>query len=40
MSVAKKTTVTTGEWAKHLRPCGKRRFAKKDRKAGKKAVKE
>jgi hypothetical protein len=34
--VAKKTTVSTGEWAKHLRPFGKRLFWKKDRKAAKK----
>lgn len=33
--MAKKTTVTTGEWAKHLRKYGKREFWKKDRKAGK-----
>jgi hypothetical protein len=36
--MAKKTTVTIGEWAKHLRPFGKRRFWKKDRKAAKKGV--
>jgi hypothetical protein len=33
--VSKKALVTTGEWAKHLRPYGKRRFAKKERKAAK-----
>jgi hypothetical protein len=33
--MSKKATVTTGEYAKHLRPYGKRRFAKKERKAGK-----
>ena len=35
--MAKATTVSTGEWAKHLRPQGKRQFAKKNRKAGKRA---
>lgn len=33
--MSKKTTVSNGEWAKHLRPHGKRSFWKKDRKAGK-----
>ena len=33
--MAKKTTVTINEWAKHLRPYNKRRFWKKDRKAAK-----
>ena len=36
--MAKKTTVATGEYARHLRPYGKRQFAKKDRKAGKRAA--
>lgn len=36
--MAKKTTVSTGEWAKHLRPAGKREFWKKDRKDAKQEV--
>jgi hypothetical protein len=36
--MSKKTTVSNGEWAKHLRPKGKRSFWKKDRKAGKAAA--
>ena len=36
--MAKKTTVSNGEWAKHLRPVLKRAFWKKDRKAAKLAA--
>jgi hypothetical protein len=36
--MSKRLTVSTGEWAKHLRPFGKREFWKKERAAGKKAA--
>jgi hypothetical protein len=36
--MAKAHTVSTGEWAKHLRPEGKREFWKKERAAGKKVA--
>lgn len=38
--MAKKLTVTTGEWAKHLRPYGKRVFWKKERRAGKRVARK
>jgi hypothetical protein len=34
------TTVTIGEWAKHLRAWGKRQFWKKQRKANKKELRK
>ena len=39
-NVKKGQTVTAAEWAKHLRPYGKRLFWKKQRKDNKRLIKE